>query len=136
MPRLFVLLFLAGLALAIVAVIDCLSTDEYEIRALPKIVWVLIIILLLFPPIGPIAWFLAGRPQKVASETPSASHPAGSAAGAGHRQLAPDDDPDFLRELAARTRSDDEDLLRQWEADLRRREEELRRKEDDDPPKP
>ena len=58
MPRLFVLLFLAGLALAIVAVIDCLSTDEYEIRALPKIVWVLIIILLLFPPIGPIAWFL------------------------------------------------------------------------------
>ena len=136
MPRLFVLLFLADLALVIVALIDCLSTDDHEIRALPRVVWAFIIVL--FFPIGPIAWFMAGRPQRVTAGAPSSWHPAGSAAAS--RQRGPDDDPDFLRELAARThrdddrllRQDDEKLLRQWEADLRRREEELRRREASD----
>lgn len=41
---------------------------------------------------------------------------------------APDDDPEFLRGLAA-SRRQDEELLKSWEADLRRREEELRRRE-------
>jgi Phospholipase_D-nuclease N-terminal len=137
MPRLFVLFFLADLALLIVALIDCLSTDEHEIRALPRVVWAFIIVL--FSPIGPIAWFMAGRPQRVTAGASSSSwHPAGSPAAS--RQRGPDDDPDFLRELAARTRrdddrllrQDDEKLLRQWEADLRRREEELRRREASD----
>src|SRR3982751_2537767 len=56
MPRLLVLLFLAGLALAIIALIDCISTDEYEIRGLPKIVWVFRNLLLLVP---------ADRPDRV-----------------------------------------------------------------------
>jgi hypothetical protein len=42
--------------------------------------------------------------------------------------VAPDDDPEFLRGLAA-SRKEDEDLLKNWEADLRRREEELRKRE-------
>jgi hypothetical protein len=123
MARLFILLFLIDLALAVVALIDCLSTDEYEIRALPKVAWAFIVVL--FSPIGPIAWFFAGRPQKVTPGGPPSWHPAGSANGS-RRQVAPDDDPEFLRGLASRTRRDDEELLRQWEADLRRREDELR----------
>jgi hypothetical protein len=130
MGRLLPLLFLADLALLVIALIDCLSTDESEMRALPKIVWVFVI--LLFSPVGPIAWLIAGRPQRVAAT------PAGWAPGRPlpdpqrpRRQLAPDDDPEFLRGLA-KQRKEDEDLLRQWEADLRRREDELRRRDGDD----
>jgi hypothetical protein len=59
--RLYGLLFLVDLALLVVALIDCLSTDEYAVRNLPKTMWVLLI--LLFSPIGAIVWFVAGRPQ-------------------------------------------------------------------------
>lgn len=52
------MLFLIDLALLVIALIDCLSTDEYAMRKLP---WVFII--LLFSPIGAIVWFVAGRPQ-------------------------------------------------------------------------
>ena len=61
MARLLPLLAILDLALLVVALIDCLST-EGRIRALRRIVWVFII--LLFPPIGPIAWFVAGRPTR------------------------------------------------------------------------
>ncbi|GAA1789765.1 hypothetical protein GCM10009682_09820 [Luedemannella flava] len=135
MGRLYIVLFLVNLILAVAALIDCLSTEEHEIRALPRIVWVLII--LLFSPVGPIAWFVAGRPQR----TISSQHPSRGGTwrpGAGFpeaerpRTLAPDDDPAFLARLN-KERKADEDLLRRWEEDLRRREDELRRKDDDDP---
>jgi hypothetical protein len=131
MGRLFPLLFLADLALLVVALIDCLSTDEYEIRALPKIVWVFII--LLFSPVGPIAWFIAGRPERAKQATGGSRQPGPVAAEPtrARQQLAPDDDPEFLRGLA-KTLRDDEDLLRKWEADLRRREEELRKQDKPD----
>jgi Phospholipase_D-nuclease N-terminal len=133
MGRLFILFALADLALLVIALIDCLSTDEYEIRALPKVVWVFII--LLFSPLGGIAWFVAGRPQrdpaKRAQWRPGGGFPEASRP---RRQVAPDDDPDFLRNLDARTRRDDEELLRRWEEDLRRREDDLRRRDDDDGP--
>lgn len=44
------------------------------------------------------------------------------------RQVAPDDDPEFLRELG-RVNSEHEATLEKWEKDLARREEELRRRE-------
>jgi hypothetical protein len=59
--RLYGFFFLVDLALLVIAVIDCISTDEYAVRNLPKLAWVFLI--LLFSPIGPIAWFVAGRPQ-------------------------------------------------------------------------
>jgi hypothetical protein len=49
------------LALLVVAVIDCLLIDEFAVPNLPKLAWVFTI--LLFSPIGPIAWFIANRPQ-------------------------------------------------------------------------
>jgi hypothetical protein len=60
--RLYGLLFLVDLVLVVIALIDCLSTEEFAVRNLPKLAWVFII--LLFPPIGPIVWFVAGRPQR------------------------------------------------------------------------
>jgi hypothetical protein len=139
MGRLLFLVFLADLALLVIALIDCLSTDGDEIRALPKAVWVLLI--LFASPLGPIAYWYAGRPRRDdgagADAGAPAWHPAGSAAGRAPRDLAPDDNPEFLRELSARTRRTEEERLRRWEAELRRREEELRRDEngtDSDPP--
>lgn len=138
MGRLFPLLLLADLALLVIALIGCLSCNASDIRALPRIVWVFLI--LLFPLVGPILWFVAGRPQSARVRKGGGTRTRGeAAAGAGRRRpLAPDDDPEFLRELAARQRSgDDEELLRRWEADLRRREEELRRRErGEQPPDP
>src|SRR5215471_6153240 len=60
MLRLYSLFVLLDLALLVVALIDCLSAEEHAIRALPRVAWVFLI--LLFSPIGAIAWFVAGRP--------------------------------------------------------------------------
>jgi hypothetical protein len=134
MGRLLPLLILVDIALLVFALIDCLASDENEIRALPKVIWVFII--LLFSPVGPIVWLVAGRPQRAAAGRPGAWAP-----GAGfpeatrpRRSVAPDDDPEFLRSLA-KSHKDDEDMLKRWEEDLRRREDELRRREGEDPPK-
>jgi hypothetical protein len=130
MGRLFPLLVLADLALLVIALIDCLSVEEHEIRALPRIAWVFII--LLFSPVGGIVWFVAGRPVRSPSRVDDGAYWRRS------RILAPDDDPEFLDRMTPQTRQEDEELLRAWEADLRRREEELRRDANgrsDDPPK-
>ncbi|MFI7433144.1 PLDc N-terminal domain-containing protein [Micromonospora haikouensis] len=126
MARLYVLLFLVQIALAVLALISCLSAEEGAIRGLPRLAWVLII--LFFPLVGSIAWFLAGRQRPAAG--PGAPR---SAPGGPRRPLAPDDDPEFLDSLAQRTRRQDAELFRRWEEDLRKREDDLRRREGDPP---
>jgi hypothetical protein len=133
MIRLYMLFALADLAVLVIALIDCLSSEEYEIRALPKVVWVFII--LLFSPLGGIVWFVAGRP--VRDQVGGGRGPwrpgDGFSERSRPRSVAPDDDPEFLKNLA-RSNRDDEDLLRRWEDDLRRREDELRRGHEPDHP--
>jgi hypothetical protein len=118
--------FLLVLALWIYAFIDCLNTPESQVRGLPKVVWVLIILLFGEVLVGPVAWLVAGKqrqPVAGGGSTPSQWH-------RNHRTkfVAPDDNPEFLRSLKNENKKD-EALLKDWEADLRRREEELRRKE-------
>ena len=132
MIRLYGLMFLVDMALVVVALIDCLSTDDYAVRNLPKVAWVFII--LLFSPVGPIAWFVAGRPEKARRGgaagiwRPGSGFPEYERPRPRSRPIGPDDDPDFLR---SRARAEDEQLFRKWEEDLRRREDELRRKENE-----
>ncbi|GAA3727208.1 hypothetical protein GCM10022225_05620 [Plantactinospora mayteni] len=133
MVRLYALLAIGQLILAVVALISCLSAEDDEIRALPRFAWVLII--LFFPLVGSIAWFVAGRPaspeRPVAGGRPAGGRPAG---GRDRRPpLAPDDDPEFLRSLDDERSKRDRELLDTWERDLRRREEELRRRESPPP---
>lgn len=130
MVRLYGLLFVAEVVLAVCALISCLSAEEGEIRALPRVAWVLII--LFFPVVGSIAWFVAGR-ETAGRRRPRTAWPVGNgfAETERRRPVAPDDDPEFLASLKDQARRDDQDLLRRWEADLRRREEELRRRADD-----
>ncbi|MCG5443150.1 PLD nuclease N-terminal domain-containing protein [Micromonospora sp. NIE79] len=131
MARLGVLLFLVQIVLAVCALISCLSAEEGKIRALPRIAWVLII--LFFPLVGSIAWFIVGR-------EPNPGGPKGWPGGTGGgerqrpRQVAPDDDPEFLRSVEERTQQQDQELFQRWEEDLRRREDDLRRR-DGEPPR-
>jgi hypothetical protein len=122
-------LFALEILLAVLALISCLSAYEGELRALPKVVWVIII--LLFPLVGSIVYFAAGRPLPETRANPGVWRPgSGFPESARPRQVAPDDDPAFLKAIDAQTRRTDEEMLRRWEADLRRREDELRKKED------
>jgi hypothetical protein len=83
-----VLLPLALIALTIYAVVDCIQTDQEAARNLPKLGWIALI--LLFAPIGAVAWFIAGRPR---------DGDRGRGPGRPGTPLGPDDDPDFLRNL-------------------------------------
>jgi hypothetical protein len=127
--RLYGLVALLNLVLLVVALIDCIATEEFAVRNLPKLVWVFII--LLFSPVGAIVWFVAGRPLRAVAGRGSSWRQGGGFPEAERprpaRTLAPDDDPAFLQSLAS-SRSDDADLLRKWEEDLKRREEELKKK--------
>lgn len=118
--------FLLVLALWIYAFIDCLNTPESQVRGLPKVAWVFIILLFGEVLVGPVAWLVAGKQRQPATG-------GGATPAAGHRNhrakfVAPDDNPEFLRSLADESNKKDEALLKDWEADLRRREEELRRR--------
>jgi len=134
MVRLYSLFVLLDLALLVVALIDCLSAEEFAIRALPRVAWVFII--LLFSPVGAIAWFVAGRPAPTVRLSNGTTWRPGSGFPEDERpqrrggRPAPDDDPEFLRDLATSLR-EDESMMKKWEADLRRREEDLRRRESD-----
>jgi hypothetical protein len=81
--------WLLTIALTIYAVVDCVQTDDRAVRGLPKVAWVLLILIL--PLAGSIAWLVAGRPQRPRPGS-GPSHPPGAPRG-------PDDDPEFLRRL-------------------------------------
>lgn len=81
-----VLLVVLGFGLALYALIDCIRTEDEKVKGLPKIAWVLLIVLITY--LGPLAWIIAGRER----DWPTTPQPRS-------RPLAPDDDPDFLRDL-------------------------------------
>ena len=94
-----VLLPIALLAPTVYALVDCIQTDDEEQQHLPKLLWILII--LLFPPVGPIAWLVAGRAGNRFLGGPGAGGPGplGRARSRDQAPRGPDDDPDFLRGL-------------------------------------
>lgn len=124
--RFYMLVFALEILLVALALISCLSAEDGQVRALPRYVWVILI--LLFPIVGAIVYFAVGRPIRA---VPGSTWRAGGGFPEATRpQRAPDDDPAFLARLDEQTRRQDQELLRQWEDDLRRREEELRKKQD------
>ena len=78
---------LITVGICIYALVDCLRSPGDEVKALPKPLWVVLI--LLAPLLGGIAYLVFGR--------------GGTSSGPGGtrqpRVVAPDDDPDFLRSL-------------------------------------
>lgn len=90
-----VLLFLIPLILAVYALVDLVQTDDEQVRGLPKLIWVLLIVLT--SPVGPLAWLIAGRKDRRGLLDRLAPRPAGPQLP--RYPMPPDDDPDFLRGL-------------------------------------
>jgi hypothetical protein len=101
MVRLWIVLGVAAAVFYIYSVADCALFERSRVRGLPKPVWLLIIIL--FPVIGGILWFVVGRGRRKAQTQ-------------GRRVVAPDDDPEFLGKL--RLDHDQEERIRQLEKEL------------------
>lgn len=81
MARVLIVAGLAALAFAVFAVVDCALTERARVRALPRVVWILLILVL--PVLGGALWFLIGAGRRGATPV--------------RRYVGPDDDPDFIR---------------------------------------
>ncbi len=83
----------AMFVISLYALIDCIQTPARSVRSLPKAVWLLVVILL--PGFGGVAWLLLGRAQRAGS--------GGGLLSGRTAPTAPDDDPDFMRQLGDQT---------------------------------
>lgn len=118
-------LALVEVVLLVYCVLNVITTPDADVRNLPKLLWLLLVVVL--PLVGGIAWLIAGRPQGPARSVPyegnlgrPSAHPGRSPAPPSR----PDDDEDFLRGLRER-------------AEQQRREAERQRgRADDDPVTP
>jgi hypothetical protein len=89
----------------IYTLVDVIGTPEAAMRMLPKVAWVIVV--LLFPLLGSIAWFVLGRPEgraarpagayeRTAPAFPEYDRPGRAAA------VDPDKDEEFLKHVRAR----------------------------------
>jgi hypothetical protein len=120
------------------ALFDCIATDGSLCRNLPKGVWLIVVLLL--PDIGSLAWLLLGRPEKAHWRPGSTDyaaprrpvgledHPRYSASASVTDRKSAELDAQLERWEADKTKEREAELERR-EADLRRRELELRERE-------
>jgi hypothetical protein len=105
------------IALWLFCIIDVITTDESQMRNLPKAVWLLIVLLLF--DIGSLLWLIAGRNWNSASRatTPRGRDTAFPEYDRPGRYVPsnPDDDEQFLRQI--RERADEQ--RRNYEAKRR-----------------
>ena len=107
MPR--VAIAVAILAIYVYGLVDVIRTDRRFTRGFSKTTWLVMVALL--PLIGAALWFLIGRPRASAVAKPVyPQHPT-----------APDDDPDFLRNLEQRRRQAEAERLRKLRNDAARK---------------
>ncbi len=84
--------------LTLYCVIDAIQSDPGDIRNLPKWAWILLI--LLVPVVGAVAWLVAGRPTRESWLRHTSSQPQKALQAQPPRNpRGPDDDPDFLKRL-------------------------------------
>lgn len=108
--------------------LDVIASDESLVRNLPKIPWLFLV--LLFGPVGSVAWLALGRPMY------AGWRPGDSENRASRTVRGPEDEVGYRPPptRAPGTAPDDAaERLQRWEDDLARREGELRRQEGDDP---
>lgn len=112
------LITLVSIVLWVYAFFDAITAPSREVRNLPKVLWMVVIVL--FMPVGSILWLFLGRPRQAAVTEGGASSPAQAAPSADNldpsdftkpsgrsRPLGPDDDPEFLRRLNRRIDPDE-----------------------------
>jgi hypothetical protein len=90
------LLYAIPVVVMLYALIDALQTPRGLARLLPKWLWLVVIILV--PVVGAVAWLIWGRAPRSAYAAPDDAA-GGRRLGRGRGPAAPDDDPTFLRQL-------------------------------------
>ena len=80
--------FVIPVVLAIYCWIELAQSDPRDVRLVPRWAWAFVIV---FPLLGPVSWLVYGRPN--------GERPAPTVHRQHTRPVAPDDDPDFLRNL-------------------------------------
>ena len=117
------ILGLAVVVFWIWCIFDVIATDESLVRNMPKLMWLLVVIIL--PTVGAVAWLVLGRPERAPMRPGGRNGGASAPRARPPRPIGPEDSPRFMSELDGRT-----ERLRRWEEDLRKREEDLRRREE------
>ena len=99
------------LVVFVYGLIDLIRTDARSVKGISKPAWIVVQIVL--PVLGALLWFLIGRPRTSPAAPPASyRHPT-----------APDDDPEFLRNLEQRRRNQAEaERLRKLKAELEAKE--------------
>ena len=122
----YALFGLVVLVLWIYCVVDVLTRPESDFTHLPKIGWLLVVVLL--PTLGSILWLVVGRP---AAPYRPASNTSYSEYDRPGRYVAqnPESDEAFLRQLRERAESQRREARRQ-EEERQRREDERRARGD------
>ncbi|CAI3802989.1 PLD nuclease N-terminal domain-containing protein [Pseudarthrobacter sp. MM222] len=101
-----VVVTVAVLVVFVYGLVDVIRTDPRQTKGISKPAWIVVQIVL--PVIGAVLWFLIGRPRGTGPTPATYSHP-----------VAPDDDPDFLRNLELRRRNQAEaDRLKKLKEEL------------------
>ncbi|MFC9786305.1 PLD nuclease N-terminal domain-containing protein [Rhodococcus sp. NPDC127528] len=94
---------LITLLLWVFCLVDVLTRQDWEVRNIPRIGWILIV--LLVPTIGSILWLVFGRPEGPVRPPNQRPHPStfGEYERPGrHIAQNPDDDEAFLRQCRER----------------------------------
>lgn len=105
------------LVIWVAALIDVVVADDWRVRNLPKIGWLIIVVLI--PLAGSLVWFIAGRPEGARAPAPQRT--------TGFPEYErpqppkpsnPDDDEEFLRQIRERAEAQRR-RAREMEADKR-----------------
>lgn len=123
MIKLQLLVGIVAFALWVYCLVDAIGTPTDRVRNLPKVAW--IIIILLFPLVGSIAWLVAGRPdtgreRRSAYEREQPTFPEYDRRGRA-AAVDPEKDEEFFRQVRERAEAQrkayEEQKKREREAD-------------------
>ena len=90
MARFVLLPLVVWVILTVFTTVFAASAKPNEVRVLARWVWILLIVLV--PVLGALLYLVMGRPMQAPST----------------KQIAPDDDPEFLRRLAEKLKDEDD----------------------------
>lgn len=113
MVRVVAVVFL--LVVYVYGVVDVIRTHRSAVRSISKPAWIVVTVIL--PLLGAVLWFALGKPYaRLAPPSQAYTHPT-----------APDDDPEFLRNIELRRRNQAEaERLRKLRQELDDRERKAR----------
>ena len=100
MVRVWLVIGVIAALFYIYSIVDCALAERERVRGVPKAAWVAIVVV--FAIIGGVLWFMIGRPRR------------GDRVRRG--PVAPDDDPEFLKNLERDRRQ--QERIRRLEKEL------------------